>query len=440
MAKMRRLGMSTEKDGAYSKLIVVCSAILSGFTFGLPVFGGVLTAQWKDEYGLDVDTASIHQRYFQAFLYFGNVILCAFYQKLTPQQWLIVSSLVGTVGHGVLYAAYWLPLKYLILCQYVFGILGGLGSGFSFGLICLTPQHWLDKTREQMNPYLFIGAPILVCFIAPFGMALVNLMSWSGALLMIIAIFLHQWIITCFFIEHPSEVVDKNGQEQASPTYKETLANYVEVIKMDGSFAWLFNCMVCSGFIMSGVFTEVVNVAVESGVPKEWAANLILFSAGPEALLFRPLWGQLTKCSDAATLQFAWMIVLFLSQAVLAVATETWMFCVGMVLFSCGVSGYSGLKFVLHYNMVGGKHMQYIITFDTLLAAIFTILVPSISNFFAKKTGNPKILFWVTSGAALLCLFTSVYIRQKRTSNMAKRKAAEEAQTNKDDEELQLKE
>ena len=67
-----------------------------------------------------------------------------------------------------------------------------------------------------------------------------------------------------------------------SPTYKETLANYVEVIKMDGSFAWLFNCMVCSGFIMSGVFTEVINVAVESGVPKEWAVNLILFSAGPE--------------------------------------------------------------------------------------------------------------------------------------------------------------
>ena len=82
-----------------------------------------------------------------------------------------------------------------------------------------------------------------------------------------------------------------------------------------------------------------------------------------QALLFRPLWGQLTKCSDAATLQFAWMIVLFLSQAVLAMATETWMFCVGMVVFSCGVSGYSGLKFVLHYDMVGGKHMQYIITF-----------------------------------------------------------------------------
>jgi len=437
---MRRLGMSTEKDAGYSKLIVFCSAILSGFTFGLPVFGGCLTAQWKKEYDLDVDTASIHQRYFQAFLYFGNVILCAFYQKLTPQQWLIVSSLVGTLGYGVLYAAYWLPLKYLIVCQYVFGILGGLGSGFSFGLICLTPQHWLDKTREKMNPYLFIGAPIFVCAIAPGGMALVDYMSWSAALLVIIAIFLHQWIITCFFIEHPSEVVDKNGKEQDSPTFKETMNNYVEVLKMDGSFAWLFNCMVCSGFIMSGVFTETVNVAVESGVDPMFAANLILFSAAPEAILFRPLWGWLTKFGDAATLQFAWMIPLLLSQVILALATETWMFCVGMIMFSCGVSGYSGLKFVLHYDMVGGKHMQYIITFDTLLAAIFTIVVPSFANEIAKRTGNPKILFWVTSGAALICMFTSVYIRQKRTSNMEKRKAAEAAQTNKDDEEIQLKE
>ena len=40
----------------------------------------------------------------------------------------------------------------------------------------------------------------------------------------------------------------------------------------------------------------------------------------------------------------------------------------------------------------------------------------------------------------LFSMFTSVYIRQKRTSNMEKRKAAEAAQTNKDDEEIQLKE
>ena len=91
--------------------------------------------------------------------------------------------------------------------------------------------------------------------------------------------------------------------------------------------------------------------------------NSIELIQNVQAILFRPLWGWLTKFGDAATLQFAWMIPLLLSQVILALATETWMFCVGMIMFSCGVSGYSGLKFVLHYDMVGGKHMQYIITF-----------------------------------------------------------------------------
>ena len=40
----KRLGLSTKKDGGYSKLIVACSALLSGFTFGFSAFQNVLTA------------------------------------------------------------------------------------------------------------------------------------------------------------------------------------------------------------------------------------------------------------------------------------------------------------------------------------------------------------------------------------------------------------
>lgn len=50
------------------------------------------------------------------------------------------------------------------------GILAGLGAGLSLGIICITPQHWLDKTRERYNPYLFIGAPIFVTITASLGM------------------------------------------------------------------------------------------------------------------------------------------------------------------------------------------------------------------------------------------------------------------------------
>ena len=67
-----------------------------------------------------------------------------------------------------------------------------------------------------------------------------------------------------------------------SPTLAETMTNYVDVLKMGGSVAWLFNCAVCSGFIMSGVFTEVVNIAIEGGLESKYAPTLLLYSAVPE--------------------------------------------------------------------------------------------------------------------------------------------------------------
>ena len=46
----------------------------------------------------------------------------------------------------------------------------------------------------------------------------------------------------------------------------------------------LFNCAVCSGFIMSGVFTQVQNVAMEEGLTVWEAGTLIMFSSIPEVL------------------------------------------------------------------------------------------------------------------------------------------------------------
>ena len=66
-----------------------------------------------------------------------------------------------------------------------------------------------------MNPYLFIVAPIFVTIIAPLGQFAVDHLSWSYAMLIIIGVFLHQWIITIFFVEHPSELVNNEGQKQS---------------------------------------------------------------------------------------------------------------------------------------------------------------------------------------------------------------------------------
>jgi len=434
---MRRLGLSLEKDAGYSKLIVFCSAMLSGFTFGLPGFQGVLTAQWKVEYGFEQDQASLHQRYFQGFLYFGSMILSAFYKSLSPRVWLIISTFLGLVGYLIIFFAYYLPLEYFVYYQISMGVLAGLGAGLSFGIICITPQHWLDKTRQKWNPYLFIGAPFFVTLSASLGNVLCNIFTWSGAHLLMIGFFMQQAIVTVLFLEHPSEISKKEEEKKEEKTSK--IQAYKETLSQPGLIAMLLNCAVCSGFIMSGVFTEISNVGVENGLEAWQASSLVIYSSIPECF-FRPLWGELTKLLDVTTLQIIWCLVFMVSQFILSVATSYWSFIVGMITFSLGLAGYSGLKFVILIELVGGDRLPNALFFDTLFDAIMTILVPTICAYFSKKLNDSKILFYVNCLMALICALVSFYVRKQILTKRKKEKEESEKtelKNSKEDEQLQ---
>ena len=64
-AIMKRFGLELDKDAGYSKLIVGTAALLSGTIFAPGVFMGVLTAQWKAEFGLGQALARNKSRTFQ---------------------------------------------------------------------------------------------------------------------------------------------------------------------------------------------------------------------------------------------------------------------------------------------------------------------------------------------------------------------------------------
>ena len=80
--------------------------------------------------------------------------ISAYYQVMSPRHWLFISSFTGTVGWLLLYSASYAPVEYFHYFQYGFGVLAGIGSGFAFGLIILTPQHWLDKENLIKLPSL----------------------------------------------------------------------------------------------------------------------------------------------------------------------------------------------------------------------------------------------------------------------------------------------
>ncbi|CBY39923.1 unnamed protein product [Oikopleura dioica] len=410
-----RFGLSTKKDGGYSKLIVACSALLSGFTFGFSAFQNVLTASWKGSYGLPQSTASLHQRLNQTFLYFGAMFLSAFYAKLTPRQWLTLSTVFSLVGYLLIYFANWWPVENFIYSQIVMGILSGIGAGFSFGIICITPQNWLDETRNKWNPYLFIGAPIFISALVPFTSYLSTVLGWTGALLIMVGIFFHQAIVATLFHQHSSEIESQKQraieEKENKVPFCEKVRDFVSVLKYPGIICMIINCMVCSGFIMSAVFTEVTNIAIEMEINPKLAENLILFSAIPE-VLFRPLWGELTKCFGESTLQFAWTLILLASQVAFTFAEDAWMFIIGMILFSLGLAGYSGLKYVILIDLVGGANLNKALFFDQMFDAIMTFVVPTISNLFIESMGTKKVLFIVNTFAAALTLLTSWHIHR----------------------------
>ena len=77
-----------------------------------------------------------------------------------------------------------------------------------------------------MNPYLFIGAPIVVVFCVTLGKVSIDKLGWANAILGVVGFFSFQWIITFFYIEHPDTT---NEQEDEKPTLSETFNRYLEV-------------------------------------------------------------------------------------------------------------------------------------------------------------------------------------------------------------------
>ena len=146
-------------------------------------------------------------------MYFGSILVTLFYRQISPAKWMILSSLLSVTGYGVLLLFRPLGRSWLTLLQVTMGILAGLGTGFAYGIIIITPQFWLEKKRKKLNPYLFLGYPGFLLLSVTLGNYLCDIFSWYGAVIVITGVFLNQLILGTIFIRHDSEPACQNGEE-----------------------------------------------------------------------------------------------------------------------------------------------------------------------------------------------------------------------------------
>lgn len=147
-------------------------------------------------------------------MYFGSILVTLFYRQISPAQWMVLSSLLSVTGYGTLLLFRPLGRSWLTLLQVTMGILAGLGTGFAYGIIIITPQFWLEKKRKKLNPYLFLGYPGFLLLSVTLGNYLCDIFSWYGAVIVITGVFLNQLILGTIFIRHDSEPACQNGGEE----------------------------------------------------------------------------------------------------------------------------------------------------------------------------------------------------------------------------------
>ena len=157
---------------------------------------------------------------------------------------------------------------------------------------------------------------------------------------------------------------------------------------------------ISSGFICSGVMTEVTNVAIESGIEPVLATKLLVFASLPE-LVFRPIWGYFCNKHDVTLMQHFYLLAFFLSQITLALAKSYSHFIFGMLFYSIGICGYTGIKFVLFIELVGTEKLRNVLLCDQVINGALTLLVPYISNSMVEYFKSPKVIFYVNAFAAL---------------------------------------
>lgn len=155
---------------------------------------------------------------------------------------------------------------------------------------------------------------------------------------------------------------------------------------------YMYNC------IIKSISVTLNNINFITTTPASIVQNKYTFIQ----CFFRPLWGQATKLLDVATLQIIWCIIFMASQFIISVAQGYAAFIIGMITFSLGLAGYSGLKFVILIELVGIDKLPNALFFDTLFDALTTIIVPTICGNLSVKWGDTKVLFYVNCIAALL--------------------------------------
>ena len=108
-----------------------------------------------------------------------------------------------------------------------------------------------------------------------------------------------------------------------------------------GALLMLMNTVIIIGSVASGIFSDITNIAYESGIPQAQAATIIVYTCYGE-IFFRFIWSMATRWFHTTTCQIMYCVISVISQVILALANSYGTFIIGLILHSAACAGNSG--------------------------------------------------------------------------------------------------
>ena len=100
-------------------------------------------------------------------------------------------------------------------------------------------------------------------------------------------------------------------------------------------------------------------------------------------------------------MQLFYLLSFLISQIALALSSSYSHFISGMLLYSIGICGYTGIKFVLFIELVGTDKLRNVLLCDQVINGSLTLIVPYVSNSMVEFFDTPKVIFFVNTFAAI---------------------------------------
>lgn len=191
-----------------SPLVPIAACVVAQVCVGIIYAWSALRASAISYYGWSGEAATLVASFMLFAFCIGNFAGGALNDRIGPKKVCLVGIIL--FGLGILLASFLRPGSSVVLFYISYGVVGGLGSGITYGAVLTCMQKWFPHKRGFATG-LAAGAFGFSTFVFSFVIkAMLKTMSISATLLVLSIIFLAVGICACLFIRLPGrEYLDR---------------------------------------------------------------------------------------------------------------------------------------------------------------------------------------------------------------------------------------